>query len=1189
MSEESTTGGGDGAGHGRFRDFRLTRFAVEHPTSVLVLVAIVVLYGFISYRAIPKESSPEVTIPMVSVVTVYPGVAPGDMETLVTRPIEEEINTIGDVTELTSTSREGYSNVVAEFSTEMDMEEALQQVREKVDLARPELPADAEEPTIVEYNLSEFPILQVNVSGEYDLVRLKEVAEELQERLEGIPSILEVQLSGGLTREVQIDIDLPRLKHYGVSFNDVVDAIRNENVNVPGGGIDVGAAEYIVRVDGEFDDPALIGDVVVATRGGDVAGAGGDGDVARSRPIYVRDVAEVDFGFRDRESYARMDGNPVVTLGVVKRAGQNIIETAEAVEAVVEEMRPGFPPTTAVRITADQSEEIHQMVNSLENNIISGLILVVVVLLFFLGVRNAGFVAISIPLSMLLSFIVIRSLGDTMNMVVLFSLILALGMLVDNAIVVVENIYRFMEEGYARVRAALLGTAEVAGPVIGATFTTLAAFLPLLFWPGVEGEFMGYLPRTLIITLTSSLFVALVIVPVLCSLFMRLEGTPRRPMTPVARWSAIIGAALILLASAATNPLSGVLIAVTAVGLVALNRYLLTRLARVFQTRLLPRAIERYERMLRWSLRHRGAIMGGSAGAFVGSIGLFAALNAGVEFFPEDIPPRTVYVQLDAPSGTRVDFLDRVTRRVEDEIVGLGGVRDDAESIVATVGQSGGGMGGMFGPGGDANVTVNFIEYQHRRRDIFETLRVMQNELGADLAGAAVTIEQQSMGPPGGPPVNIEIVGPDPDRLKQLADSAVRVLDASPVYDRLEGLESDMDEGRPELVVNVDRERAALHGLSTASVGNTIRSAIQGTEAATYRSGNDEYDVVVRLDERYRNDLAVLEDLTVMSRDEVPVPVSSVASWRVGEGFGAVRRLDMDRAATVSSDVRAGENSNAVLAAVQRELADFVAALPPDYEVRYTGQQEDQQAAMEFLSNAFLIALFLIAFLLVSQFNSLVKPIVILTSVIMSTVGVLLGLILFRMPFGIIMTGVGVISLAGVVVNNAIVMIDYIDQLRERDGLDRREALVRGGMTRFRPVVLTAITTVLGLTPLAIGLNFDFMGLYSALAPELYWGGEQAAWWGPMAIAVIAGLTFATVLTLILVPVMYSVVDDIALFMRRHFRREDDAGADAGARAQAAARESAAAGDDDRRPRGSEQPPEPVGAPTSWRLGRSET
>ncbi|TVR56755.1 MAG: efflux RND transporter permease subunit [Gemmatimonadales bacterium] len=1125
----------------RFKEFGLTSFALAHRTSVVMLFLIVSFAGLVAYNTIPKESSPEIAIPILVVNTLYPGVSPADMETLVTRPLEDELNTISEVREMVSTSVEGYSSISVEFSTSTDLNEALQKVREKVDLARPNLPGDAEDPSIVEINISEFPIMQVNLAGEYGLVRLKEIGEELQDRIEQLPQVLRVDLRGGLEREVKVDVDLGRLKYHGMAIQDVVDAIRDENVNIPGGSIEVGTQNYLVRVDGEFVDPSVIEDLIVGTFDG--------------RGVYVRDIASVDFGFAERTSYARLDGNPVVTLDVVKRSGDNIIQTAESVKDIIAAMEGEFPPTTRVSITGDQSRDIYVMVSSLENNIISGLILILSVLLFFLGLRTAAFVAVAIPTSMLLSFVVLAVMGITMNMVVLFSLILALGMLVDNAIVIVENIYRYVEEGWTPAMAARKATGEVALPVVAATATTLAAFAPLLFWPGVTGEFMKFLPLTLIITLSSSLFVALVIVPTLCAIFLKPEGAPTRPLTLPARWTILGVVAVALVVVAASNWLTALLLAGTVIGAYFLHTRVLDRMARVFQTRGIPVIARRYEGSIRWALDHRAVVLGICAVVFVGTFALFVRFNHGVEFFPESIPPSQLIVEVEAPVGTRVAFTDGVATRLEEEVRGFAGFVD-VESVVTTSG--GGGGGGMFGGGSsaesEARMTLSLIDFKDREEDAFETLARMQAELGAEVPGAEVRVDMPDMGPPSGASVNIEVVGTDPAVLKRISDEVLATLRSAPVAERLVGLQSDLDEGRPELSVYVDRERASLYGLSTAEVGSAIRGAIQGVEAAKYRTGNDEYDIVVRLAEPYRNELSALQELVVMAEGGAQVPLLSVAEWEVGEGLGSIRRKDMDRVATISSEVRAGFNQNAVLAEVQATLADFAATgLPPGYQLRYTGQLDDQNEAQAFLSMAFGIALLLIAFILISQFNSVVKPLIILTSVVMSTVGVLLGLMVFNMPFVIIMTGVGIISLAGIVVNNAIVLIDYIDILRERDGMNRREALVQGGMTRLRPVLLTAITTALGLVPLAIGLNFDFFGLYRSLTPDFYWGGEQAAWWSPMAIAVIVGIIFATFLTLIVVPVMYSLVDDAMALFQKHFVGEVEAAPGAPSRARPAA------------------------------------
>lgn len=1103
-----------------FREFKLTSFAIDHPTSILVLTGIVIILGMKAYLTVPKESAPEIVIPNIIVNTIYPGVAPDDIETLVTRPLEEELNIITDVKVITSVSVEGYSSINVEFVAGADMNEALRKVRERIDLAKPKLPSAAEDTRIFEINISEFPIIQVNISGDYGLIRLREVAEDLQDELEQIPSVLEVTLAGGLEREVQVDVDLAKLKFYGLSFDDLINAIRDENVTTPGGAIDVGTMKYLVRVPGEFTSTEPIADLVITTR--------------RGRPIYVRDVATVDFGFKERDSYARLDHSPVISLAVSKRSGENIIETAEAVRRVIAKAHPAFPQGTMVKITSDQSEDVRDMVSSLENNIISGIILVVSVLLFFLGVRNASFVGLAIPLSMLLSFSIIQLAGFTMNFVVLFSLILVLGMLVDNAIVVVENIYRFREMSFGKIEAAKLATGEVAMPIIASTTTTLAAFLPLAFWPGIVGEFMKFLPFTLIITLSSSLFVGLVIVPTLCSLWLEPEGTRAANLTRSTRLAIMIAAALVVLVGLATNWLTTILLGLTAGGLYLLNRYLFKQLGQWFMSRALPAILRIYERRLRWSLGHRLAMLFGSFLALVVAMVVFGLFNAGVEFFPENIPPFSAYVQVEGPLGTNVNQTNQITLSIEEGLEQLPG-HEDYESMVGTVGSSL--SGGFSARGGThlATVAVQFVDIQDRSHDTFNTLEYMRAMLDDHLAGAEFSVDEPSMGPPTGDPINIEISGENAEVLKRLGDEVVTHLQNSSLFGQLDGLESDMADARPELLVEVDRERAALYGLNTGDVGYTIRSAINGTKASTYRDGKEEYDIIVRLAKSYREDLNTLADLTVVNEEGQQIPLSSIANWWVGQGSGDINRKNLERVVTVSSEVRPGYSENAVLKAVQRELSGFEASLPAGYQLRYTGQQQEQQEAESFLSGAFIMAILLIALILISLFDSVSKPLIILSSVILSTIGVLIGLLVFRMPFGIIMTGMGVISLAGVVVNNAIVLIDYINTLRRRDGMGHMESLVTGGITRFRPVILTAITTVLGLIPLAIGLNINFFGFYTQLEPELYWGGEQSAWWGPMAIAVIAGLTFATFLTLVLVPIMVSTLDGVGVFFKRYF------------------------------------------------------
>jgi multidrug efflux pump subunit AcrB len=1125
---------------GERKEFWLSSFSIKNSTSVMVIIFLATIMGIQAYIGIPKEAEPDITIPNVFVVTIYPGVSPEDMESLITRKIEDELSGIPDVKEITSTSSEGYSNINIEFQTGINMSDALQRVREKVDFAKPELPAEAEDPIIQEINLSDIPVVQVNMSGEYSLDKLKLVAEDLQDRLEALPNVLEATLAGGLEREVKVDVDLARLKYYDLTFSDIIKAIQTENVTIPGGSIDVGTKKFLLRVPGEYENPKPIEDIVVKAED--------------DKPIYVRDLANVTFGFKERESYAYLDSSPVITLSVKKRTGKNIIETVESVQATVDEFMPYAPPTTVAKLTSDRSSDVRNMVSSLENNIISGLLLVVGVLLFFLGIRNASFVGVAIPLSMFISFIIIAIIGMSMNMIVLFSLILALGMLVDNAIVVVENIYRYLEEGYDNTSAAIYGTGEVAIPIITGTLTTLAAFFPMLFWPGIVGEFMGYLPKTLIITLSSSLFVALVINPVLCALFMKVNTEEKKPTMSKTGSRILTGfGSVVVLIIILLKPAVGLML--VALSLIVYLSYIffMKPVGNWFQRDGLEKIIQLYKSTLVWAINHNWSVVAIAIATLISSFVIFGFFNKGIEFFPEDIPPRQVFVQVEAPTGTNVDFTRDRVLEIEKRIATIPNPQD-LQSIVTSAGQfiSNNPNEG----GGDAThrgtVVLNFKEFQMRSGDVFQTLDYLRDNLSRGMAGAKITIEKPASGPPTGKPVNLEIAGVNMDKLKEISENVLDILESDPVYAKMEGLESNLPDSRPEIRFNVDREKAAIYGLSTQLIGSTIRQAVNGIEASKYRDGKDEYDITVRLAEKYREQESSIGDIEVMN-DGRSIPLSAVASWEVTSGLGGIKRKDNKRVITVSADVRDGFQANAVLEEVQVVLDNYMNNLPSGYTMGFTGQQQEQDEASAFLSNAFLIALFLIFFILISQFNSVYKPLIVLSSVVMSTAGVLLGLVIFQMPFGVIMSGIGVISLAGVVVNNAIVLIDYIDVLRYRDKMSIKEALIQAGVVRFRPVVLTAITTTLGLVPLAIGFNIDFLVLvgdpvhfFSNISEFVYMGGEQAAWWAPMAIAVISGLVFSTFLTLILVPVLYNLFNELGIKLKAVFavERKEEATSD---------------------------------------------
>ncbi|PLX88770.1 MAG: AcrB/AcrD/AcrF family protein [Desulfuromonas sp.] len=1020
----------------------LSNAAIDRRSTVFAIMLIILIAGIYSYLVLPRESTPDITIPVVLVVTPYEGVTSGDIESLITHPLERKLKGLKDVEKMSSVSAEGSSMITIEFIPDVDIENALQWVRDKVDQAKGDLPNDLEnDPSILEINISEFPILMVSVAGHADETVLKLVGEELEDRIEQISGVLDVVISGGREREIRVEFDPDRLFAYRISLSEVMRAINQENVNIPGGSIDIGRGKYLLRVPGEFTDPAEIDNLVLTARDGKV--------------IYFKDVAEIADTFEDRVSYARLNGSQSVSLSIKKRTGANIIEVADQVFALLQSAQKELPPGIELSVTLNQSKDIRRMVMELENNIITGLILVVLVLFMFLGLRNSFFVALAIPFSMLISFSVLNILGITLNMVVLFSLILALGMLVDNAIVIVENVYRHMQEGKPGITAAKIAAAEVGWPVISSTLTTLCAFFPMTFWPGIMGEFMKYLPLTLIVTLSASLFVALVINPTLCGHFMKLGTRTRRSDDK----STLI--------------------------------------------------LQLYRRTLEYALQHRLLVVFISFLLLTGIVGAYGVFGHGIELFP-DIEPNRAFVEIKAPEGTNLDASNDLALRTEQ----FAAQETDIRYVISEVGTSGSDQGG--GESVQSNlsrISLDFVDRDDRQEDSRNVLARLRNAI-SPLAGAEFKVEKQEEGPPTGPPVSVEISGEDILILERLVADAKQLIKDVP---GLVDLKDDFSKAKPEIRIDVDREKASLLSLSTAEISEMVKAAISGTKLGVYREGEDEYDIVARMPEYRRGSIADIENLLVPAIDGSPVPLSTISEIRLGTGFGSIRHIDQKRVVTMTADTF-GRNSNEVLLEVQQKLAGM--ELPGGYLINYSGEQEEQQKATAFLSKAFVGAILLIMLVLITQFNSFLQTLIVMTSVILSLTGVFLGLMITVMPFGIIMTGIGVISLAGVVVNNAIVLIDYINQL-VKEGLEINTALVRAGVIRFRPVLLTAATTILGLLPMAIGVSYNFRTLNWEI------GGESADWWGPMAVAVIFGLAFATLLTLVVVPVLYSLADSL--------------------------------------------------------------
>jgi CzcA family heavy metal efflux pump len=1049
----------------------ISDIAVKKSISVLVLAVLILIIGTYSYLILPREAEPDISIPHIFVSTAYRGVAPGDIENSITIEIENKLKSLDGVKNVKSVSSEGESLIDVEFLTGVDIDDALRKVKDKVDEAKGELPTDLEnDPYVFEVNISEMPILIFSLAGTCGELCLKEIADDLEDEIEGIPGVLEVEITGAREREIRIEYFPEKLAYYGLSIPQVQTAIQGENSNTSGGALHLGDGKFQVRVPGEFKTPEELYDLVIGTYNG--------------QPVYARDVAQVLDTFKEETSRSRLNDLPAVNIVVKKRSGENIIAIADAVEKVLQQKQPGWPSGTTITKVLDKAKETKANVADLENNILSGLVLVVIVIFFAMGIRNALLVSMAIPFSMLLSFTMLQLLGITLNMVVLFSLTLALGMLVDNAIVIIENIYRFMEQGVPRAEAAMKATSEVAMPVIGSTLTTLAVFSPMLFWPGIMGEFMGYLPLTLIITLSSSLFVALVINPALASLFMK--STQQEHTTSSAEVEA-----------AGEQP-------VTIKGPL----------------------LRTYTSLLRFSLSHPFALIASAVFLLVFMVQgwlLVVGIEKPMEFFP-DIHPKGIYINTDMPEGADLNYIDRILRQIETAVAGekkASHERDTGPSdlpyvnIIYSKAVTATGGGSAFEPNTPNHVGVRFIDLEERSpsRSTYDTVEDIRKRL-TDIAGAKVTVAMEAAGPPTGAAINIEISGDNFNVLATIAKEIRAVLEKTP---HVEDIQDNFVEGTPSIRIKIDRQKAALFGLSTNSIASAIKTSYNGLIISSFREGNEDYDITAQLPEEYRQKDNVLREFMIPTPSGVVVPLSTLATVDYTGSLGNINRINNQRTITVKANV----DETKIPGPVVRKQAEKLLAkmhLPPGYQIKFTGENQEQEESQSFLSKAFFVALFFIFLILVTQFNSVSQPFIIMTSVILSMGGAFFGLMLYKQPFGVIMTGIGVISLAGVVVNNAIVLIDYTNKLRE-SGFVLLEAVVSAGATRLRPVLLTAVTTVLGLIPMVTGVSYDFRNLC------ISWVSESSQWWKSMAIVVIFGLLVATFLTLVVVPVLYFLIE----------------------------------------------------------------
>ena len=1138
----------------KIKEFLFSSWAIEHKTVIYVIMTLFFILGISSYFTMPREAFPEINDTKVFVSAVYPGNTAEDIERIITDPLEEALKGVPNLVEIRSTSSEDFSVIDIELDENISIDDAKQKVKELVDgvTSGPDWPVfnNAKvEPNVFELDFSELqPILNISLIGNYPIKQLKDYAERLKNRIEQLPQIKEVNIRGIQIFEVEVAVDIYKMTAAKVSFNDILGAISQENSTISSGNIVMGGQRRNIRLTGEIENPQQLRNFVVKTDGG---------------PVYLGDLAEISFKEKEATSFARSFGEKAVLLDVVKRGGKNLILASQDIRRIVEQSQEiGLPSDLEITISNDQSNLTLNQVSELVNSIIFGILLVVTVLMFFLGFRNALFVGFAIPMSMFMSFMILSALGYTMNTMVLFGLVMGLGMLVDNGIVVVENVYRLMEkEGMSRIAAAKAGIGEIAFPIIVSTATTIAAFIPLGAWPGLMGEFMIYFPITLSVVLGSSLIVAVFFNSMLVSQFMEIKD---REISTKSLWRLTIimgGLGIILFFGSPGVRVFGNLMVLTPL-LFWMYKLFIKNLAHAFQNSFLVRLENNYQKFLAFALSgyKPGLFLGGTFFLLFTSFALMGIFPPSVEFFPEN-QPQQILVFIEYPDGTSIKKTNITTRRIESEIFDVisrqkynqGNFNFLVESGVAQVGE---GAGNPFIDNGNTNelphkgkITLTMREFKLRGGISSEDLRKeIQEQLDGKFPGVAISVEKDANGPPAGYPITIEITGENYLGLIQTAEKMKDYLNRVNIPG-VEELKIDVNKNKPGVQLNIDREKAGELGVSTSQVGQLLRTSLFGAKAGVYKKDGDDYEINVRFNKANRYDNNALYNQNIIFRDPAngqikEIPVTALIERKNTTSFNAIKHRQLNRVVTLYSPVLADFNANAVVDQVKNALVSY--KLPKDVQFKFSGEIEEQEKNMDFLSNALLSALGLILLLLVFQFNSISKPLIILLSIFLSFTGVFLGLIAFQMPFVILMTMMGIIALAGIVVNNGVVLLDYTQLLIDRKSLElelpegslleKKEvtlAIIEGGTARLRPVILTAITTVLGLIPLAIGLNIDFFALFSEWDPKVYIGGDNVIFWGPLAWTVIFGLTFATFLTLVIVPATFSIVYSIKIWIKK--------------------------------------------------------
>ena len=1131
------------------KEFKLSSWAIDNPSVVYVMIGIFFFLGLSAYFDMPREDFPEIKETKIYISTPYPGNTAEDIERLITDPLEDKLKNISNVVEITSTSQEDYAIITVEFDEDISVEAAKQKVKDEVDSEKasedwPTFNGAKVEPNVFDLNLSEeIAIMNINLTGDYPVEKLKDYGEYLEDLIEDLPQIKKVDIRGAQEKEVEIAVDVYKMMASKVSFNDILQAIGNGNMTLSAGNLVNSGQRRTIRIIGEIETPEALENFIIKSENG---------------AVYLRDVANITFKDKEKTTYARKEGQSVVMLEVKKRAGKNMIQAADEIKMIVAQAQDNyFPKDLEVVITNDSSSRTLNQVDDLVNNIIFGILLVVTVLMFFLGFRNALFVGFAIPMSMFMSFVVLSLLGYTLNTMILFGLIMGLGMLVDNGIVVVENVYRLMSEGVPSVQAAKQGISEIAFPIIISTATTVAAFVPLGLWPGIFGQFMIYFPITLSVVLGSSLFVAIFMNSMLVSKFMEV-GDKELSRKQLIRISLILGGfgLFILVFGGAMRGL-GTLMILTA-ALFWAYKYGIKRWANKFQAGSLVRFENWYERQLKRALTGKNVYWYfGSTVLLLLSAFMFFGMSVGagrtnIEFFPNNTPNQII-VYIEYPQGTDIEKTNTITKDIEKRVAEVLNAPEQLDNgynflVEASVSQVGEGAGNPQTDGGSSaemphrgKITASMREFKYRRGMDTEVLRKqVQETLKGVYPGVAISVEKDENGPPAGYPINIELEGSDYDALILSAEKMRNYINTKNIPGIAE-LKIDVNKGKPAMIVRVDREKAGTLGVAVGQVGMQLRRSLFGEKAGVYKEDCEDYDINVRFKEDLRYNKSALFNQNIIFRDQATgrikeIPVSAVSTQKNTAAFSAIKHRDSKRVVTIYSGLEPGfTDAQAIVNEIQAQMQNYH-AIPEDIRIDYTGQIEEQNKQMAFLMGAFFSGLGLIMLLLIFQFGGISKPLIIMIAIFLSFIGVFYGLILTGWSFVIMMTMVGIISLAGIVVNNGVVLLDYtqllIDRFKVQHGIednqllsqpDVKAVIIKAGKARLRPVVLTAITTVLGLIPLAIGLNIDFFSLFTSLDPKIYIGGDNVIFWGPLAWTVIFGLIVATFLTLIIVPVLFFI------------------------------------------------------------------